>query len=119
MYKKFRLTLLAIPIALGSTTLLAHEEPPLVVIIKSARADMQGIADSASEGIITKKQFETRPLLRSGDLMEVVPGLVATQHAGEGKANQYFLRGFNLDHGTDFATYVDGAPVNLPTHGQG
>jgi outer membrane receptor protein involved in Fe transport len=119
MYRYFRLTLLSIPIALGSTTLFAHEEPPLVVIVKSSRADLQGIADSASEGIVTKKQFETRPLLRAGDLMEVVPGLVATQHAGEGKANQYFLRGFNLDHGTDFATFVDGAPVNLPTHGHG
>jgi outer membrane receptor protein involved in Fe transport len=80
---------------------------------------LQGIADSASEGIVTKKQIENRPLLRAGDLMEVVPGLVATQHAGEGKANQYFLRGFNLDHGTDFATFVDGVPVNLPTHGHG
>jgi hypothetical protein len=80
---------------------------------------MQGIADSASEGIVTKRQLETRPLLRAGDLMEVVPGLVATQHSGEGKGNQYFLRGFNLDHGTDFATFVDGVPVNLPTHGHG
>jgi outer membrane receptor protein involved in Fe transport len=98
---------------------LAHEDPPLVVNVKGSRADMQGIADSASEGIVTKKQFETRPLLRAGDLMEVVPGLIATQHAGEGKANQYFLRGFNLDHGTDFATFVDGVPINLPTHGHG
>ncbi len=98
---------------------MAHEDPPLIVIVKGSRADMQGIADSASEGIVTKKQFETRPLLRAGDLMEVVPGLIATQHAGEGKANQYFLRGFNLDHGTDFATFVDGVPINLPTHGHG
>jgi outer membrane receptor protein involved in Fe transport len=108
-----------VALSLCRTTAFAHEEPPLVVIIKSSRADMQGIADSASEGIVTKKQFETRPLLRAGDLMEAVPGLVATQHAGEGKANQFFLRGFNLDHGTDFATFVDGAPVNLPTHGHG
>jgi outer membrane receptor protein involved in Fe transport len=110
---------LFLALALFETTAFAHEEPLLVVIIKSSRADMQGIADSASEGIVTKKQFETRPLLRAGDLMEAVPGLIATQHAGEGKANQYFLRGFNLDHGTDFATFVDGAPVNLPTHGHG
>jgi outer membrane receptor protein involved in Fe transport len=108
-----------VSLSLFKTDALAHEDPPLVVIIKSSRADLQGIADSASEGIVTKKQFETRPLLRAGDLMEVVPGLVATQHAGEGKANQYFLRGFNLDHGTDFATYVDGVPINLPTHGHG
>ncbi|MGE0496499.1 MAG: TonB-dependent receptor [Ramlibacter sp.] len=89
------------------------------ISVVSTRADLQGVAGSASEGIVTAKQLRTRPLLRAGDLMESVPGLVATQHAGEGKANQYFLRGFNLDHGTDFATYVDGVPVNLPTHGHG
>jgi outer membrane receptor protein involved in Fe transport len=97
----------------------AHENSLGTVIVIGSRADMQGIADSASEGTVTKKQFETRPLLRAGDLMEVVPGLIATQHAGEGKANQYFLRGFNLDHGTDFASFVDGVPINLPTHGHG
>ncbi len=89
------------------------------VRVPGTRADLQGLADSASEGIVTSKQLRTRPLLRPGDLVEAVPGLVATQHAGEGKANQYFLRGFNLDHGTDFATFVDGMPVNLPTHGHG
>jgi outer membrane receptor protein involved in Fe transport len=126
MHQNNRFTLQSVT-AFGISALLltwsplsaAHEEPPTLVIIKGSRANMQGIADSASEGIITQKQLEVRPLLRAGDLMEVVPGLVATQHAGEGKANQYFLRGFNLDHGTDFATYVDGVPVNLPTHGHG
>jgi len=89
------------------------------VTIQSTREDLQGVAASASEGVVTSKQLRTRPLLRAGDIMEAVPGLVATQHAGEGKANQYFLRGFNLDHGTDFATFVDGVPINLPTHGHG
>jgi outer membrane receptor protein involved in Fe transport len=89
------------------------------ITVNSTREDLQGIANSASEGIVTRKQISTRPLLRAGDVMESVPGLVATQHSGEGKANQYFLRGFNLDHGTDFATFVDGVPVNLPTHGHG
>jgi outer membrane receptor protein involved in Fe transport len=89
------------------------------ITIQSTREDLQGTAASASEGVVTSKQLRTRPVLRAGDLMEAVPGLVATQHAGEGKANQYFLRGFNLDHGTDFATFVDGVPVNLPTHGHG
>jgi len=89
------------------------------VTVQSTREDLQGVATSASEGVVTSKQLRTRPLLRAGDVMESVPGLVATQHAGEGKANQYFLRGFNLDHGTDFATFVDGVPVNLPTHGHG
>ena len=89
------------------------------ITVNSTREDLQGTAQSASEGVVTSKQLRTRPLLRAGDIMESVPGLVATQHAGEGKANQYFLRGFNLDHGTDFATYVDGVPINLPTHGHG
>lgn len=89
------------------------------VVIISTRADLQGIATSASEGIVTSKQLRTRPIQRAGDLMESVPGLVATQHSGEGKANQYFLRGFNLDHGTDLTTLVDGVPINLPTHGHG
>ncbi|HSW15758.1 MAG TPA: TonB-dependent receptor plug domain-containing protein, partial [Ramlibacter sp.] len=89
------------------------------VRIESTREDLQGIAASASEGVVTSRQLATRPLLRAGDVMEAVPGLVATQHAGEGKANQYFLRGFNLDHGTDFTTFVDGVPVNLPTHAHG
>lgn len=93
------------------------ELPP--VTVQSTREDLQGTAASASEGVVTSKQLQTRPVLRAGDLMEAVPGLVATQHAGEGKANQYFLRGFNLDHGTDFATYVDGVLINLPTHGHG
>jgi outer membrane receptor protein involved in Fe transport len=119
MHKRLLPLTVLMSITFWNAAAFGHEEPPLIVIIKGSRADMQGVADSASEGIVTKKQFETRPLLRAGDLMEVVPGLVATQHAGEGKANQYFLRGFNLDHGTDFATFVDGVPINLPTHGHG
>lgn len=80
-----------------------------------------GVADSANQGTVTAKQLENRPLLRTGELLEAVPGLIVTQHAGDGKANQYFARGFNLDHGTDFRTSVMGMPVNLPTnaHGQG
>ncbi|TXH02615.1 MAG: TonB-dependent receptor [Nevskiaceae bacterium] len=75
--------------------------------------------DSASIGTVYAEQFQNRPLSRPGELLEVVPGLIVTQHSGEGKANQYFLRGFNLDHGTDFATIVDGMPVNMPTHAHG
>ncbi len=60
-----------------------------------------------------------RPLLRVAELLEAIPGLIAAQHSGGGKANQYFLRGFNLDHGTDFTTYVDGVPWNLRSHGHG
>ncbi|OAI00407.1 TonB-dependent receptor [Methylomonas methanica] len=78
-----------------------------------------GIAGSASQGEVSQKQFENRPLSRNGELVEVIPGAVATQHSGSGKANQYFLRGFNLDHGTDFTTYVDGIPMNMTTHAHG
>ena len=78
-----------------------------------------GSSDAASAGTITPQLIENRPLLRPGNLLEAIPGMVVTQHSGSGKANQYFLRGFNLDHGTDFATWVAGMPVNLRTHAHG
>ncbi len=79
------------------------------------------IGDSltASEGVIGSADIASRPILRSGEILESVPGMVVTQHSGSGKANQYFLRGFNLDHGTDFNTSIDGMPVNMRTHGHG
>ncbi len=78
-----------------------------------------GIANAASEGAITAQQILDRPIMRAGEVLETVPGLIISQHSGEGKANQYYLRGFNLDHGTDFATTIAGIPVNMPTHGHG
>ena len=78
-----------------------------------------GIADAASEGAITARQLETRPVMRAAEVLETVPGLIISQHSGEGKANQYYLRGFNLDHGTDFSTTIAGIPVNMPTHAHG
>ncbi|WP_340313903.1 TonB-dependent receptor [Rhizorhabdus argentea] len=78
-----------------------------------------GVAHAASEGTIAGADLLVRPLLRVAELLEAVPGMVAAQHSGSGKANQYFLRGFNLDHGSDFATYIDGVPMNLRTHGHG
>jgi hypothetical protein len=78
-----------------------------------------GTSDAASQGTITADLIANRPALRTGELLEFVPGMIVTQHSGDGKANQYFLRGFNLDHGTDFATYVDGMPVNMRTHAHG
>jgi hypothetical protein len=78
-----------------------------------------GRPTSASQGIVSDEQLGLRPVLRTGELLEVVPGLIVTQHSGDGKANQYFLRGFNLDHGTDLATSVDGVPVNMVTHAHG
>ncbi len=78
-----------------------------------------GSSDAASQGVIRSELLKSRPALRPGEVLEFVPGVIVTQHSGDGKANQYFLRGFNLDHGTDFATTVNGLPVNMPTHGHG
>jgi len=89
------------------------------VVVTARRIDLAGQPLTASEGTVLREQLENRPLLRVGEMLEVVPGLIVTQHTGDGKANQYFLRGFNLDHGTDFSTRVAGMPVNLPTHGHG
>ena len=77
------------------------------------------MATTSSEGAIGSVDLRDLPLLRRGELLETVPGMVVTQHSGDGKANQYFLRGFNLDHGTDFAFSVDHVPVNLPSHAHG
>ncbi len=78
-----------------------------------------GTSDAASQGAIEAGLLRSRPALRPGEILEFVPGVIVTQHTGDGKANQYFLRGFNLDHGTDFATSVNGMPTNLPTHAHG
>ena len=89
------------------------------VVVSGTLDRLHGAPLSASQGVVGAEQLSTRPVLRAGELLEVVPGLIVTQHSGDGKANQYFLRGFNLDHGTDLATSVDGVPVNMPTHGHG
>ena len=89
-------------------------------VVVTGRADsLVGVADSASQGATGQAQLEDRPILRSGEILETVPGVIITQHAGGGKANQYFLRGFNLDHGTDFAVFLDDMPLNLPSHAHG
>ena len=86
----------------------------------SGRADdLIGIASSAGQVTVGAEELRNRPLLRSGEILEALPGLIITQHAGGGKANQYFMRGFNLDHGTDFAIFIDGMPLNLPSHAHG
>ena len=86
------------------------------VVVWGRSLQLIGTADSASQGVIGYADFSTRPIARVGELVEVVPGMIATQHSGPGKANQYFLRGFNLDHGSDFSTFFDGMPVNMRTH---
>ena len=83
--------------------------------VENPAENLVGIASSASEGAVTAEQLEGRPLRRPGEVLETVPGMVISQHSGEGKANQYYLRGFNLDHGTDFSTTLAGVPVNTPT----
>ncbi|WP_295007402.1 TonB-dependent receptor [uncultured Dechloromonas sp.] len=98
----------------------AHESSELSAVEVRARAEnLEGIAVSGSEGVVSSQRLAAVPILRPGEALEMVPGLIVTQHAGDGKANQYFLRGFNLDHGTDFATFVGGVPVNMPGHAHG
>ena len=89
------------------------------VIVTGRQDSLLGIADSATQGTTGAAQLADRPILRSGEILETVPGVIITQHAGGGKANQYFLRGFNLDHGTDFAVFLDDMPLNLPSHAHG
>ena len=79
---------------------------------ENPRENLVGIATSASVGAITAEQLDARPIMRPGEVLEAVPGFIASQHSGEGKANQYYLRGFNLDHGSDFATTLAGVPMN-------
>lgn len=97
------------------------DEPGLLgeVVVEGRGTDLVGIAQSATEGTVGREELERRPILRPGELLETVPGVVITQHSGAGKANQFFLRGFNLDHGTDLATTIAGVPNNLPSHGHG
>ena len=89
------------------------------VVVTGRQNNLIGVAASASQGTVGAKELEERPILRAGEVLEAVPGVIITQHAGGGKANQYFLRGFNLDHGTDFAIYLDDMPLNLPSHAHG
>lgn len=79
----------------------------------------QGPPSMASEMTFSGEAINVRTFTRPGEVLEAVPGLIVTQHSGEGKANQYFLRGYNLDHGTDLAIYVDDVPVNMRTHAHG
>ncbi|HET9359013.1 MAG TPA: TonB-dependent receptor, partial [Vicinamibacterales bacterium] len=84
--------------------------------IENPAENLVGIASAGSEGAITAAQLAVRPVNRATEVLETVPGMVISQHSGEGKANQYYLRGFNLDHGFDFAQTIAGIPVNMPTH---
>ena len=110
----------SVPVGLlVSVSLVAQAQTLETVTVEGRRVSLLGDAITASEGVIGRQEIALRPLLRSGEVLELVPGMVVTQHSGTGKANQYFLRGFNLDHGTDFATFIDGMPLNMRTHGHG
>jgi hypothetical protein len=122
-----RSLLLASALTTGATTLHAQSDPPrrdTAAVLDTLRVtgrfdNLIGIAATASQGRVGAVDLRSRPIARDGELLETVPGMIVTQHSGEGKANQYFVRGFNLDHGTDFQTRVEGMPVNMPTHGHG
>ncbi|MBC7454160.1 MAG: TonB-dependent receptor [Massilia sp.] len=106
-------------------TLLTHaicradDDPLPQVVVAGARSSALGVADSANAGSVNQKQLEARIVYRPGELLEASPGLIVSQHSGEGKANQFYLRGFNLDHGTDLRTTVDDMPVNQRSHAHG
>ena len=112
-----RLTTLAALLAAAGVS-HASDVPTLQEVVVKAGASPV-LAASATEGVVSDAQLRNRPLLRAAEIVETIPGMIVTQHSGDGKANQYFLRGFNLDHGSDFATSVAGAPVNVASHAHG
>ncbi|HEX6440889.1 MAG TPA: TonB-dependent receptor plug domain-containing protein, partial [Stellaceae bacterium] len=105
--------------AMPAAEALAQSVPLTFDLEITAPAPAVPPPDTASQGAVTGTQILERPIYRVGEALEIVPGLIVTQHSGEGKANQYFLRGFNLDHGTDINISVDDVPVNLRTHAHG
>lgn len=115
-------TLLAIATGLPNAQADESDRPEKTletVTVESSRISQVGIADAASTGIVTEKQLEARTVYRPGEILEATPGLIVSQHSGEGKANQFYLRGINLDHGTDLRTMVDGMLVNERSHSHG
>mgnify|MGYP000477640257 CR=1 FL=1 len=120
--KKMTLSV-AIIAALYTTPILAAgisgDIEEVFVSGKATDNSLAGKAEAASVGTVLAEQIEHRPILRPAEILETIPGMVITQHSGGGKANQYFLRGFNLDHSTDFASFIEGAPVNMVSHGHG
>ena len=105
---------------MASQSSLAQNAPAIEEIVVFGRnTDLVGEATSASVGYIGGSDLLIRPLVKTSELLESMPGMVAVQHSGSGKANQYFLRGFNLDHGTDYTVQLDGVPLNMRTHGHG
>ncbi|MDQ6683871.1 MAG: TonB-dependent receptor [Pseudomonadota bacterium] len=106
-------------VALSHAAHASGEQELQKVVVTGSATSLVGVADSANVGTVTQKQLEARTVYRPGELLEAAPGLVVSQHSGEGKANQFYLRGFNLDHGTDLRTSVDGMLVNQRSHSHG
>jgi len=107
-------------IAVTQPSWAAEPEAQLeTIVIQASRNNQLGIAESANSGVVTQEQLQARTVYRAGELLEATPGLIVSQHSGEGKANQFYLRGFNLDHGTDFRTTIDGMIANQRSHGHG
>lgn len=121
--KRFLATTLATRLSAGfllmPLTLWAQTATLPPVEVQGSRNSVLGDAGTANEGVVTQQQLEARTVYRPGELLEAVPGLVVSQHSGEGKANQFYLRGFNLDHGTDLRTTIDGMLVNQRSHAHG
>jgi outer membrane receptor protein involved in Fe transport len=108
------------PVPAADSASTATDDVPTNEVIVFGRGEAKiGIAKASSEGTVAGSDLLVRPLLRVAELLEAVPGMIAAQHSGSGKANQYFLRGFNLDHGSDFTTYIDDVQMNFRTHGHG
>jgi len=109
---------------LGAATLAWAQEPEApppapVPVLPPVSVTAPPPVSSSSEQIIPGRDFELRPQGRPADVLRLVPGLIINQHQGGGKAEQYLLRGFDADHGTDLALFVDGLPVNLRSHAHG
>ena len=118
--KRYFLAFLLFTFTFATDNVLTHVDEMLEEVTVTGRKKvLVGEARSASEGVISQVDIYKRPVQRPGDILEAVPGLIVTQHSGSGKSNQLYLRGFNLDHGTDFATWIDGMPVNMRSHGHG
>ena len=105
--------------AFAQQQLPSPESERPAIVVTGSRISQLGVADSANAGVVTTEQLAARTVYRPGELLEVTPGLIVSQHSGEGKANQFYLRGFNLDHGTDLRTSIDGMLVNQRSHSHG
>ena len=118
--RRLALAVTSIIVSLNTAELLAQNSQAIEEIVVFGRnQDLVGTAEAASEGSVSGADLLVKPLFKTAELLESMPGMVAVQHSGSGKANQYFLRGFNLDHGTDYSVMVDGMPMNLRSHGHG